>query len=97
MANRSYVIIADSPGSGSRPPGRRQAARRRGRHRRAVPGTARSTRRRLWPRRARHRLSAPAGLLALRYASAIMVLGVVAASSWYTVSGATAFAQMIQP
>lgn len=100
-SRRSYVIIT----GGSEP-----VRGPRGRHRLGAPGTAPrypagppprqpgsrppGGRR---PHRARHRRTPRPAVFAIRSASLVVLLGMVAVSGWFAAAGATAFAQMIQP
>lgn len=95
MRSRSYVIVTWP--EGGRPV---QVPRHRaGRHRTGSPGRVRpqpgGTRRPYG--RGRHRRPEKPSVLAARYGTLTALLSMVTVSGWFAVSGAAAFAQMIQP
>jgi hypothetical protein len=92
----SYVIVASEPGDRRRLP-----AFGAGRHRLGVPGTAprypSGPPRQAGRRRARHRRTERPSVFAVRYATLLVLLGMIGVSGWFAANGATAVAQMIQP
>jgi hypothetical protein len=96
VSRRSYMIVAPVAG---------------GRHRLGTPGTApryrtrpprQNRRRRAWRRprprlRPRHRRTEPRSRFTARYASLLVLLGMIGISGWFAAAGAAAVAQMIQP
>lgn len=95
MRNRSYVIVTWP--EGGRPV--HVPRSRSGRHRLGSPG--RVQRHRGGPRRplrrGRHRRPENPSVLAARYGTLTVLLSMATVSGWFAVSGAAAFAQMIQP
>jgi hypothetical protein len=86
VSRRSYMMVTPAAG---------------GRHRLGTPGTA--PRHRTGPAgrralyRAGHRRTERRSRFAARYASLLVLLGMIGISGWFAAAGAAAVAQMIQP
>jgi hypothetical protein len=97
----SYVIIAREPGNGGSPPAGSRHRHVAGRHRLGAPGTTprypAGRRRQSGRRKVRHRRAERRSAFAVRYATLLVLLGMLGISGWFAATGATAVAQMIQP